>query len=190
MQLVWVLPPGQRCVLLCACLTCPPPLLPCCAPASPAPLPSCLPACRAIAGATATSLTLRAASGWATWRRPASQVGWAAYHQAGWGLRGMDDAGVMPGAWVVCTTPETFRRLLNSHLARPACLPCAAPVRACGLSEDCRHLLAVLGKGFIFRWAGCFSPHLWLCVAVGAACAEERWARAPASGGRLLGWTR
>jgi hypothetical protein len=34
-------------------------------------------------------------------------------------------------------------------------LPClfAAPVRACGLSEDCRHLLAVLGKGFVFRSA-------------------------------------
>lgn len=28
----------------------------------------------------------------------------------------------------------------------------AAPVRACGLAEDCRHLLAVLGKGFVFRF--------------------------------------
>lgn len=25
-------------------------------------------------------------------------------------------------------------------------------MRACGLSEDCRHLLAVLGKGFVFRY--------------------------------------
>lgn len=37
----------------------------------------------------------------------------------------------------------------------PSCCPTdatAAPVRACGLSDDCRHLLAVLGKGFIFRF--------------------------------------
>ncbi len=25
-------------------------------------------------------------------------------------------------------------------------------VRACGLSEDCRHLLALIGNGFVFRW--------------------------------------
>ena len=47
-----------------------------------------------------------------------------------------------------------------AHLLHPACRPCAAPVRACGLSEDCRHLLAVLGKGFIFRWAACFGMQL------------------------------
>jgi len=28
----------------------------------------------------------------------------------------------------------------------------SAPVRACGLSPDCRHLLAALGNGFIFRY--------------------------------------
>ena len=28
----------------------------------------------------------------------------------------------------------------------------SAPVRACALSEDCRHLLAVLGNGYIFRF--------------------------------------
>ena len=28
----------------------------------------------------------------------------------------------------------------------------SAPVHACGLSEDCRHLLAVLGNGYIFRF--------------------------------------
>lgn len=28
----------------------------------------------------------------------------------------------------------------------------AAPVRACGLSPDCRHLVAAIGKGFIFRF--------------------------------------
>lgn len=28
----------------------------------------------------------------------------------------------------------------------------SAPVRACGLSEDCRHLVAVLGNGYIFRY--------------------------------------
>ena len=26
------------------------------------------------------------------------------------------------------------------------------PVRACGISEDCRHVLALIGNGFIFRW--------------------------------------
>ena len=25
-------------------------------------------------------------------------------------------------------------------------------MRACGLSEDCRHLLAAMGNGFIFRF--------------------------------------
>ena len=43
---------------------------------------------------------------------------------------------------------------------RPPSAPGAAPVRACGLSEDCRHLLAVLGKGFIFRCgAGAVHTH-------------------------------
>ncbi len=28
----------------------------------------------------------------------------------------------------------------------------AAPVRACGLSADCRHLLAACGNGYIFRF--------------------------------------
>ena len=28
----------------------------------------------------------------------------------------------------------------------------SAPVRSCGLSEDCRHLLAALGNGYIFRF--------------------------------------
>ncbi len=27
-----------------------------------------------------------------------------------------------------------------------------APVRACALSQDCRHLLSVLGNGFVFRY--------------------------------------
>jgi hypothetical protein len=31
-------------------------------------------------------------------------------------------------------------------------LQISAPVRACGLSEDCRHLLAALGNGYIFRY--------------------------------------
>lgn len=31
-------------------------------------------------------------------------------------------------------------------------LQVAAPVRACGLSEDCRHLLGAMGNGFIFRF--------------------------------------
>lgn len=28
----------------------------------------------------------------------------------------------------------------------------SAPVRACGVSDDCRHVLAVLGNGYVFRY--------------------------------------
>lgn len=28
----------------------------------------------------------------------------------------------------------------------------SAPVRACGISDDCRHVLAVLGNGYVFRY--------------------------------------
>ncbi|KAK9807273.1 hypothetical protein WJX73_006418 [Symbiochloris irregularis] len=31
----------------------------------------------------------------------------------------------------------------------------SAPVRACGLSQDCRHLLVAMGQGFIFRHEAC-----------------------------------
>ncbi len=27
-------------------------------------------------------------------------------------------------------------------------------VRSCAISEDCRHVLAAIGNGFLFRWAG------------------------------------
>ena len=40
----------------------------------------------------------------------------------------------------------------GERLAHVAAERVAAPVRACGLSEDCRHLLAVLGRGFVFRF--------------------------------------
>lgn len=38
---------------------------------------------------------------------------------------------------------------------RMLCVQVSGPVRACGLSEDCRHLLAAMGNGFIFRFEYC-----------------------------------
>ena len=40
----------------------------------------------------------------------------------------------------------------GARVARTSPYRVVGPVRACGLSADCRHLLAVLGKGFIFRY--------------------------------------
>ncbi|EFN59527.1 expressed protein [Chlorella variabilis] len=40
----------------------------------------------------------------------------------------------------------------GDRVAHVSSIRVLAPVRACGLSDDCRHLLAVLGKGFIFRF--------------------------------------
>jgi len=39
-----------------------------------------------------------------------------------------------------------------AYIHRHAFGQISAPVRACGLSEDCRHLLGVLGNGYIFRY--------------------------------------
>lgn len=32
------------------------------------------------------------------------------------------------------------------------CVQISAPVQACTMSEDCRHLLAAIGNGYIFRY--------------------------------------
>ncbi|KAL4431235.1 hypothetical protein ABPG75_006491 [Micractinium tetrahymenae] len=40
----------------------------------------------------------------------------------------------------------------GERVAHVSAIRVSAPVRACGLSEDCRHLMAVLGKGFVFRF--------------------------------------
>ena len=36
--------------------------------------------------------------------------------------------------------------------AHMSAIKVSAPVRACALSEDCRHLVAAVGKGFLFRF--------------------------------------
>lgn len=40
----------------------------------------------------------------------------------------------------------------GNRMTHVAPIKVSAPVRACGLSPDCRHLLAVVGNGFIFRF--------------------------------------
>lgn len=40
----------------------------------------------------------------------------------------------------------------GNRQAHVAAIKVSAPVRACALSNDCRHLLAAIGKGFIFRF--------------------------------------
>ena len=47
------------------------------------------------------------------------------------------------GHAVVCPSPAP-----DTHHARQV----TAPVRACGLSADCRHLLAACGNGYVFRF--------------------------------------
>jgi hypothetical protein len=49
------------------------------------------------------------------------------------------------GGWTRCNSHS------STHQAH-ATWQVSAPVRACVLSEDCRHLLAVLGNGYIFRF--------------------------------------
>ncbi len=48
--------------------------------------------------------------------------------------------------------PQASHLLLCSQLMAINVGQISAPVRACGLSEDCRHLVAVLGNGYIFRY--------------------------------------
>ena len=48
-------------------------------------------------------------------------------------------SGLISGYFQVCLTAHVLGQI-------------SAPVRACGLSEDCRHLLAILGNGYIFRY--------------------------------------
>lgn len=42
-------------------------------------------------------------------------------------------------------------------------------VKSCAVSEDCRHLLAAIGNGFLFRWAGLG------CVVVVSPCGGPAW---------------
>ena len=45
-----------------------------------------------------------------------------------------------------------FDTVDGKRMTHVAPIKVSAPVRACGISPDCRHLLAVLGNGFIFRF--------------------------------------
>lgn len=45
-----------------------------------------------------------------------------------------------------------FDAASGARVAHLSPIKISAPVRACGLSTDCRHLLAALGNGFIFRY--------------------------------------
>jgi hypothetical protein len=36
--------------------------------------------------------------------------------------------------------------------AHTSAIRVSAPVRSCGITSDCRHVVAAIGKGFIFRW--------------------------------------
>ncbi|KAK9857210.1 hypothetical protein WJX84_002581 [Apatococcus fuscideae] len=47
---------------------------------------------------------------------------------------------------------NVFETASGSRLAHVAPIKVSGPVKACGISADCRHLLAVLGNGFIFRY--------------------------------------
>ena len=40
----------------------------------------------------------------------------------------------------------------GKRVAQVSAIKVSAPVRSCGLSEDCRHLVAAIGNGFIFRF--------------------------------------
>lgn len=41
------------------------------------------------------------------------------------------------------------------RVAHVSAIKVTGPVRSCGLSDDCRHLLAVVGNGFLFRFQYC-----------------------------------
>eukprot|EP00877_Chromochloris_zofingiensis_P014113 jgi/Chrzof1/8956/Cz03g30180.t1 len=45
-----------------------------------------------------------------------------------------------------------FDATTGCQVCRADAIRVEGPVRSCGLSEDCRHLLAVVGNGFIFRF--------------------------------------
>lgn len=56
---------------------------------------------------------------------------------------------------LVHTFPSNLRTIVRTTRRRPEqymLAQVAAPVEACALSNDCRHLLAAAGKGFVFRY--------------------------------------
>jgi hypothetical protein len=98
----------------------------------------------------------------------------AAWVQAAHSLaRGLQSPSTLKRKHRLCRFAQYMRRAGRCGgraLATPACMTAllppaarvtgrlpwgrqvAAPVRACGLSADCRHLLAACGNGYIFRF--------------------------------------
>ncbi len=75
--------------------------------------------------------------------------------------------------------------VLDGRSGRQVCVAAAdrveAPVRACGLSHDARHLWAVLGNGFIFRFEY-VRPAPALLPAAAAAAEDDLLPEAAAGG--------
>lgn len=70
-----------------------------------------------------------------------------------------------------------------------AAIKVSGAVRACGLSHDCRHLAAVVGAGFLFRFEYC-KPEKGKPGGKPAAAGRARAAGAGAGSGRLPGSSR
>lgn len=49
---------------------------------------------------------------------------------------------------------ENEQSMLHRHLCEEPCMciQVTGPVLACALSDDCRHLLAAIGNGYVFRY--------------------------------------
>ena len=57
----------------------------------------------------------------------------------------------------------------GKRMAHVAPIKVSAPVKACGISPDCRHLLAAVGNGFIFRFEY-RKPETEVCAATLSCC--------------------
>ncbi|DBB08847.1 hypothetical protein WJX82_004976 [Trebouxia sp. C0006] len=84
-----------------------------------------------------------------SWKVPSCNVG------GGWASRCR--FGCTPDGAYICVGNTTgdvyvYDTSDGKRMTHVAPIKVSAPVRACGLSPDCRHLLAVIGNGFIFRF--------------------------------------
>ncbi|KAA6427675.1 MAG: hypothetical protein FRX49_02338 [Trebouxia sp. A1-2] len=84
-----------------------------------------------------------------SWKVPSCTVG------GGWASRCR--FGCTPDGAYICVGNTTgdvyvYDTSDGKRMTHVAPIKVSAPVRACGLSPDCRHLLAVIGNGFIFRF--------------------------------------
>lgn len=84
-----------------------------------------------------------------TWKVPSCSIGG--------GLSSRCQFGATPDGAYICVGNTTgdvyvYDTSDGKRMTHVAPIKVSAPVRACGLSPDCRHLLAVVGNGFIFRF--------------------------------------